>query len=91
MGVGTLTMGQLLRLALYLWYALPALSMGFSVRPPPATMPTIARAVLGMTYGTASAVTSGRCSYRSQVVGPLSCVRFVCAVKHLRMSKIFML
>lgn len=40
-------MGQLLRLALYLWYALPAFSIGFSVRPPPATCPTIARHVLG--------------------------------------------
>jgi len=44
---GRRTLGQLLRLALYLWYALPAFSMGFSVRPPPATWPTIARHVLG--------------------------------------------
>ena len=44
-----LTFGQLLRLTLNLWYALPAFSSGFSVRPPPATCPTIARHVLGST------------------------------------------
>ena len=38
-----LTLGHELRLALYLWYARPAFSMGLSRRPPPATMPTIAR------------------------------------------------
>lgn len=45
---GGSTFGQLLRLHLYLWYALPAFSSGFSVRPPPATCPIIARHVLGM-------------------------------------------
>ena len=33
------TLGQQLRLALYLWYARPAFSKGLSMRPPPATMP----------------------------------------------------
>ncbi len=46
-----ITFGQLFRLTLNLWYALPAFSSGFSVRPPPATWPTIARHVLGSTYG----------------------------------------
>ena len=36
------TLGHSLRFTRYLWYARPALSMGLSVRPPPATMPTIA-------------------------------------------------
>ena len=43
------TFGQLLRFTRNLWYALPAFSSGFSVRPPPATWPTIARHVLGST------------------------------------------
>ena len=37
------TLGQLLRLTRYLWYARPAFSIGFSVRPPPDTWPTVAR------------------------------------------------
>lgn len=45
------TFGQLLRLALYLKCERPALSMGFSVRPPPATWPTMARHSLEMTCG----------------------------------------
>jgi len=44
------TLGQLFLLALYLWYAFPAFSMGFSVLPPPATWPIMARHVLGITY-----------------------------------------
>ena len=51
-----LTFGQLLRLTLNLWYALPAFSNGFSVRPPPATCPTIARHVLGSTCTTSPAL-----------------------------------
>ena len=43
------TLGQQLRLTLNLWYELPALSMGFSVRPPPATWPIMALHVLGIT------------------------------------------
>ena len=35
-------------LTLYLWYELPALSRGLSIRPPPAMMPTIARQSLLM-------------------------------------------
>ena len=35
-----LTLGQLLRLTLYLWNALPAFNRGLSIRPPPATIPT---------------------------------------------------
>ena len=38
------TFGQLLRLTRYLWKARPAFSSGLSMRPPPATMPTAARA-----------------------------------------------
>ena len=38
------TFGHELRLALYLWKARPALSMGLSIRPPPDTMPIDARA-----------------------------------------------
>merc|ERR1719242_1329817 len=37
------TFGQELRFTRYLWKLLPALSTGLSIRPPPATMPTIAR------------------------------------------------
>ena len=37
------TLGHSLRLALYLWYATPAFRMGLSMRPPPATMPTMPR------------------------------------------------
>lgn len=37
------TLGHELRFTLYLWYARPALSIGLSMRPPPAMMPTIAR------------------------------------------------
>ena len=44
-----LTLGHELRLTLYLWYELPAFSMGFSIRPPPATQPIMALQVLGMT------------------------------------------
>merc|ERR1719370_178372 len=38
-----LTLGQQLRLTLYLWYARPAFKRGLSIRPPPATTPTVAR------------------------------------------------
>merc|ERR1719264_362145 len=41
------TLGQELRFTRYLWKLLPALSTGLSIRPPPATMPTIARQVEG--------------------------------------------
>merc|ERR1712093_729073 len=37
------TLGQQLRFTRYLWYARPALSMGLSMRPPPATMPMVPR------------------------------------------------
>lgn len=37
------TFGHSLRLTRYLWKARPAFSMGLSVRPPPAMMPTMAR------------------------------------------------
>jgi hypothetical protein len=37
------TFGHSLRFTLYLWYARPAFRMGLSIRPPPATMPTMAR------------------------------------------------
>lgn len=37
--------GQQLRLTRNLWWARPALSMGLSIRPPPATMPTVQRAI----------------------------------------------
>jgi hypothetical protein len=37
------TFGHSLRFTLYLWYATPAFKIGLSIRPPPATMPTIAR------------------------------------------------
>lgn len=37
-----LTLGQTFRSLLYLWNCLPALSMGFSVLPPPAIKPTVA-------------------------------------------------
>ena len=40
-----LTLGQLCLLALYLKYALPAFSIGLSIRPPPATIPIMARFV----------------------------------------------
>jgi len=43
------TLGHEFLLTLYLWYARPAFSMGFSVRPPPDTCPTVARHVLGIT------------------------------------------
>jgi hypothetical protein len=33
-----------------LWYAFPAFNMGFSVLPPPATCPTIARHPLGTIF-----------------------------------------
>lgn len=45
----SLTFGQLFRLALYFQYARPAFSIGFSVRPPPATWPTVARHSLDTT------------------------------------------
>ena len=38
------TFGHEFRLALNLWKARPAFSMGLSIRPPPATMPIAARA-----------------------------------------------
>lgn len=34
------TLGQQLRLALYLWYARPAFNIGLSIRPPPETRPS---------------------------------------------------
>merc|ERR1719378_1729747 len=34
----------------YLWKAAPALSIGFSIRPPPATMPTMHRAADGTVF-----------------------------------------
>ena len=37
------TRGHELRFTLYLWNALPAFKTGLSRRPPPATMPTMAR------------------------------------------------
>jgi hypothetical protein len=40
-----LTLGQLCLLALYFQYALPAFNIGLSIRPPPATIPIIARFV----------------------------------------------
>jgi hypothetical protein len=40
-----LTLGQLCLLALYLKYALPAFNIGLSIRPPPATIPIMARFV----------------------------------------------
>merc|ERR1712224_1060528 len=42
------TFGQLLRLTLYLWKLLPALRIGLSIRPPPATIPITARQVAGI-------------------------------------------
>lgn len=42
------TLGHEFLLTLYLWYALPAFSIGFSVLPPPDTCPTVARQVLGI-------------------------------------------
>mmetsp|Transcript_7688 Transcript_7688/g.13894 ORF Transcript_7688/g.13894 Transcript_7688/m.13894 type:complete len:87 (+) Transcript_7688:173-433(+) len=44
------TLGQALRLALYLWYAFPALRRGLSIRPPPATTPTMARQLESTTF-----------------------------------------
>eukprot|EP00958_Prasinococcus_capsulatus_P010222 scaffold996_cov409-Prasinococcus_capsulatus_cf.AAC.8 len=44
------TFGHELRFALYLWYEAPALSIGFSVRPPPAIWPTMALHALGSTF-----------------------------------------
>merc|ERR1719316_2130610 len=41
------TLGQQLRFTLYLWWLPPALSIGLSMRPPPATRPMIARHVDG--------------------------------------------
>ena len=41
---------DLLRLALNLWNARPALSNGLSILPPPATMPTVARAPPEMVF-----------------------------------------
>jgi hypothetical protein len=38
-----LTFGHTCFLALYFQYALPAFNIGLSIRPPPATMPIIAR------------------------------------------------
>ena len=38
------------RLALYLWCELPAFMTGFSMRPPPAMMPTMARQSLEMVF-----------------------------------------
>merc|ERR1712168_864432 len=43
------TLGQQFLFTLYLWYALPALRMGLSIPPPPATMPTVARLAEGIT------------------------------------------
>ena len=45
-----ITLGQQFLLALYLWQALPAFSMGLSILPPPATMPTMARLAEGITF-----------------------------------------
>ena len=45
-----LTLGQQLRLTLYLWYARPAFNRGLSIRPPPATTPTVARHRESKTY-----------------------------------------
>ena len=45
------TLGQELRFTRYLWYARPALSIGFSVRPPPDTWPSVARHSLLITCG----------------------------------------
>merc|ERR1719183_2762285 len=42
------TFGQELRFTRYLWKLFPALSTGLSIRPPPATRPTMARHVEGM-------------------------------------------
>merc|ERR1712130_333244 len=41
---------QQLRFTLYLWYARPALRRGLSIRPPPATTPTVARHRLSSTF-----------------------------------------
>merc|ERR1719483_640196 len=43
-------LGQLFLLTLYLWQARPALSMGLSIRPPPATIPIMALLAEGMTF-----------------------------------------
>merc|ERR1711921_69988 len=44
------TLGQQFLLALYLWYAAPAFNKGLSIRPPPATIPMMARLVEGMSF-----------------------------------------
>merc|ERR1711921_22319 len=44
------TFGQLFLLTLYLWKARPAFKMGLSIRPPPATIPIIARLADGRTF-----------------------------------------
>merc|ERR1711926_22445 len=44
------TFGQQLRFTLYLWYARPAFNSGLSIRPPPATTPTLARLNEGITF-----------------------------------------
>merc|ERR1719216_403690 len=44
------TLGQQFLFTLYLWYARPAFNNGLSIRPPPATIPTLARLNEGMTF-----------------------------------------
>merc|ERR1711921_8362 len=44
------TLGQLFLLTLYLWYARPAFNKGLSIRPPPATIPTLALLKEGITF-----------------------------------------
>merc|ERR1711921_41080 len=44
------TFGQEFLLALYLKYARPAFSIGLSIRPPPATIPTMARLLEAMVF-----------------------------------------
>merc|ERR1719228_1112163 len=44
------TLGQLFLLTLYLWEDRPAFSIGLSIRPPPATIPIIARFADGRTF-----------------------------------------
>lgn len=44
------TIGHSFLFALYLWNAVPALSMGLSIRPPPAIRPTIALHLLEMVF-----------------------------------------
>ena len=65
------TLGHEFLLTLYLWYARPAFSMGFSVRPPPDTWPTVARHVLGITCRTAYQSLS--CCTEHDMVQALGC------------------